>query len=164
MSSSITVRESCGARSGSAQKRTLIVALQLNCLGGSKTDRRFGSLFDRRAQLSVAPSWGTTATTAATLWSLPDAARLAAQGPAQAQADARLAAELSYGLDALDGAATVSPYAGLTVADGGERTWRVGTSFRHDQFLRLSLEGTRSEHAGAAEPGHTLELRASLRH
>ena len=119
---------------------------------------------DRGVALSVAPSWGTTATTAATLWSLPDAARLAAQGPAQPQPGARLAAELSYGLDALDGAATVSPYAGLTVADGGARTWRVGTSFRHDPSLSLSLEGTRREHAGAAEPGHTLELRASLRH
>ena len=119
---------------------------------------------DRGVALSVAPSWGTTATTAATLWSLPDAARLAAQGPAQPQPGARLAAELSYGLAALDGAATVSPYAGLTVADGGARTWRVGTSFRHDASLSLSLEGTRSENAGAAEPGHTLELRASLRH
>ena len=119
---------------------------------------------DRGVALSVAPSWGTTATTAATLWSLPDAARLAADGPAHPQTGARLAAEFSDGQDALGGAATVSPYAGLTVADSGTRAWRVGARFRHDASLSLSLEGTRSENVGAADPKHTVELRASLRH
>ena len=60
--------------------------------------------------------------------------------------------------------ATVSPYAGLTVADSGTRAWRVGARFRHDASLSLSLEGTRSENVGAADPEHTVELRASLRH
>ena len=114
--------------------------------------------------LSVAPSWGTAATTAATLWSLPDAARLTAQGPAHAQTGARLAAELSYGLDAPGAGGALTPYAAVALAGDGARTWRVGTSFRHDASLSLSLEGTRSENAGAAEPAHTLELRASLRY
>ena len=58
----------------------------------------------------------------------------------------------------------MSPYAGLTVADSGTRAWRVGARFRHDASLSLSLEGTRSENVGAADPEHTVELRASLRH
>ena len=102
------------------------------------------------------------APTAASLWSLPDPSGLAARD--NFDPSGPLDAELSYGLDALDGAATVSPYAGLTVAGGGVRTWRVGTRFRHDASLSLSLAGAGRENVGAAEPGHTVELRASLRH
>ena len=47
-----------------------------------------------------------------------------------------LDAEFSYGLDALDG----------------------------EPSLSLTLAGAGRENAAAAEPGHTVELRASLRH
>ena len=116
----------------------------------------------RGPSVRVARSWGATAISARSLWSLPDASRLTA-GDDFDPAGGHLDGELSYGLDALAGAATVSPYAGLTVADGA-RAWRVGACFRRDASLSLSLAGTRRENAGAAEPGHTLELRASLRH
>ena len=116
----------------------------------------------RGPSVRVARSWGATAISARSLWSLPDASRLTA-GDDFDPAGGHLDGELSYGLDALAGAATVSPYAGLTVADGA-RAWRVGASFRRDASLSLSLAGTRRENAGAAEPEHTLELRASLRH
>ena len=113
--------------------------------------------------LRVAPSWGTTATTAATLWSLPDAARLAAQGPAQPQPGARLDAELSYGLDAPGANGALTPYAAVALADGGARTARLGSRLSLDSGLTLSLEATRSEHAVNA-PQHTFALSGALRY
>ena len=118
---------------------------------------------DRGVALSVAPSWGTTATTAATLWSLPDAARLAAQGPAQPQPGARLDAELSYGLDAPGANGALTPYAAVALADGGARTARLGSRLSLDSGLTLSLEATRSEHAVNA-PQHTFALSGALRY
>ena len=118
---------------------------------------------DRGVALRVAPSWGTTATTAATLWSLPDAARLAAQGPAQPQPGARLDAELSYGLDAPGANGALTPYAAVALADGGARTARLGSRLSLDSGLTLSLEATRSEHAVNA-PQHTFALSGALRY
>ena len=118
---------------------------------------------DRGVALSVAPSWGTTATTAATLWSLPDAARLAAQGPAQPQPGARLAAELSYGMDAPGANGALTPYAAVALADGGARTARLGSRLSLDSGLTLSLEATRGEHAVDA-PRHTFALSGAVRY
>ena len=116
----------------------------------------------RGPSLRVARSWGATATSARGLWALPDASRLPA-GDHFDPGGGQLDAEFSYGLAALAGAATVTPYAGLTMADG-TRAWSLGARLRHEPSLSLSLEGTRREPAAAAEPEHTLELRAALRH
>ena len=115
----------------------------------------------RGPSLRVARSWGATATSARGLWALPDASRLPA-GDHFDPGGGQLDAEFSYGLAALAGAATVTPYAGLTMADG-TRAWSLGARLRHDPSLSLTVAGTRREHTGA-EPEHTLELRASLRH
>ena len=118
----------------------------------------------RGVALRVDPSWGTTGgITAATLWALPDAARLAAPAPAQPQPGARIAAELSYGLDAPGGNGALTPYAGVALADGGTLTWRLGGRLSIDPGLSLSLEGSRGEHAGKA-PEHRLELRGTVRY
>ena len=118
---------------------------------------------DRGVALSVAPSWGTTATTAATLWSLPDAARLAADGTAHPQPGARLAAELSYGLDAPGAGGALTPYAAVELADDGARSARLGSRLSLDSGLTLSLEATRGEHAADA-PRHTFALSGAVRY
>ena len=118
---------------------------------------------DRGVALSVAPSWGTAATTAATLWSLPDAARLAADGTAHAQTGARLAAELSYGLDAPGAGGALTPYAAVELADDGARSARLGSRLSLDSGLTLSLEATRGEHAVDA-PRHTFALSGAVRY
>ena len=107
------------------------------------------------------PSWGVASSGAGRLWALPDAASLA-PAAAQPAPGARLAAEFSYGLDAPGGAGAVTPYAGVTLAADGARTWRLGTRLRLQPALDLSLQATRRDLAAAAAQ-HTLALAASLR-
>ena len=114
----------------------------------------------RGLALRVEPSWGVAGNGAGRLWTLPDAASLA-PAAAQPAPGARLAAELSYGLDAPGGAGAVTPYAGVTLAADGARTWRLGTRLRLESALDLSLEATRRDLAAAAAR-HTLALAATL--
>ena len=114
---------------------------------------------DRGLALSVAPSWGTATMAGAELWSLPDASRLAT-APDHSDIAGRVDAELGYGIDLLAGRALLTPYAGMTVADGGARTWRFGTRYRLDSSFNLGLEGRRNETAAA--PEHALTLSGTL--
>ena len=114
----------------------------------------------RGLALSVAPSWGVAGSGAGRLWALPDAASLA-PAAAPPSPGARLAAELSYGLDAPGAAGALTPYAGVALAADGARTWRVGTRLRLDSGLAVSLQGTRAEPVSAAAR-HTLALAATL--
>ena len=114
----------------------------------------------RGLALSVAPSWGVAGSGAGRLWALPDAASLA-PAAAQPAPGARLAAELSYGLDAPGAAGALTPYAGVALAAGGARTWRLGTRLRLDSGLAVSLEGTRAEPVSATAR-HTLSVAATL--
>ena len=113
----------------------------------------------RGLALRVAPSWGVAGSGAGRLWALPDAAFLA-PAAVPPPPGARLAAELSYGLDA-PGAGALTPYAGVTLAADGGRTWRLGTHLRLDSGLAVSLQGTRAEPVSAAAE-HTLALAATL--
>ena len=114
----------------------------------------------RGLALQVEPSWGVAGSGAGRLWALPDAASLA-PAAAQPAPGARLAAELSYGLDAPGAAGALTPYAGVALAAGGARTWRLGTRLRLDSGLAVSLEGTRAEPVSATAR-HTLALAATL--
>ena len=80
---------------------------------------------DLGPSLRVAQAWGGTSTSAQSLWSLPDASGMAAGGAFDPSG--QLDAELSYGVAACDGAAIVTPYAGVTMAESGARTARLGT-------------------------------------
>ena len=102
----------------------------------------------RGLALQVEPSWGVAGSGAGRLWALPDAASLA-PAAAQPSPGARLAAELSYGLDAPGAAGALTPYAGVALAADGSRTWRLGTRLRLDSGLAVSLEGTRAEPVSA---------------
>ena len=66
-----------------------------------------------------------------------------------------------YGLDAPGAAGALTPYAGVTLAADGARTWRLGTRLRLQPALAVSLEGTRAEPVSAAAE-HTLALAATL--
>ena len=115
----------------------------------------------RGLALQVEPSWGVAGSGAGRLWALPDAATLT-PAAAQPSPGARLAAELSYGLDAPGAAGALTPYAGVALAADGARTWRLGARLRLASGLAVSLEGTRAEPVSAAAE-HTLALIASLR-
>ena len=119
----------------------------------------------RGLALRVAPSWGAaSAGGGARLWSLPDAAELAA--PARFAPAARLDAELSYGLG-VPGVPGVmggllTPYAGVALAASGERTWRLGNRLSIPPSVVLRLEGARAETAGGT-PDHEFNLNLTLR-
>ena len=114
----------------------------------------------RGLALQVEPTWGVAGSGAGRLWAPPDAATLA-PAAAQPSPGARLAAELSYGLDAPGAAGALTPYAGVALAADGARTWRLGTRLRLDSGLAVSLEGTRAEPVSATAR-HTLALAATL--
>ena len=118
----------------------------------------------RGPALSVAPAWGTAAPTAARLWSLPPAASLASPATAPAPSAARLAAELSYGLEAPGGAGLLTPYLGLELAPGGTRTARIGSRLSTAPGLSLTLEASRTEAPPDPTPNHGLTLHGSMRY
>ena len=116
----------------------------------------------RGIALRVVPSWGTAAAGGGErLWSLADASALAATD--RFHPAARLDAELSYGLDAPGGDGTLLPYAAVALAAAGDRTWRLGSRLSIDPGFSLSLEGTRTEPAGAAAPDDSVTLKLTLR-
>ena len=57
----------------------------------------------------------------------------------------------------------MTPYAGLSLADGGERSWRAGARWQVAPDVTLSLEGTRREATNDHAPEHGLTLRGALR-
>ena len=57
----------------------------------------------------------------------------------------RLDAEVGYGLGVLGGHGVLTPYGGLSLSDGGSRSWRVGGRLGIGSSLDLSLEGKRRE-------------------
>ena len=116
----------------------------------------------RGLSLSLAPVWGTPSSGVDPLWSARDAAGLAPGG--EFEATRRLNAELGYGLGVPRGLGLVTPYAGLSLAEGGGRVWRTGARWQVMPGLTLGLEGSRSEAANDDEPlQHGLIFRGALR-
>jgi hypothetical protein len=114
----------------------------------------------RGLSVGVRTTWGDHASGVEPLWSQGAArpAGVAAHGTA---VPARhLAAEVGYGMDALGG--LVTPYAGVTLADGEAPAYRLGGRFSVGQSFSLDLEADRHESAGgASELG--LKLGGTLR-
>ena len=94
------------------------------------------------------------------LWSLSDA-RGVEPGGGTFEASRSLEARLGYGLDAFGGRGLSTPYAGLSLADGGGRTWHAGVGWSLAPILNLDLEGTRSE--TGAETDHAMTVRGTIR-
>ncbi len=112
----------------------------------------------RGLAFTVQPAVGETASGATRLWGIKDASRLAREEIEDL--DPRVRAEVGYGLDAWGGLLT--PYTSLSVSDSGNGTYRVGSRFRMDERLSLSLEGDVRERVNA-DPVHGVALRGSLR-
>ena len=74
--------------------------------------------------------------------------------------DARLEAEVGYGLDAWRGLLT--PYTGVALTGGGE-TWRAGARWKLGPAFALNLEATLAEPEGDGEHEAGLVLRGSKR-
>ena len=114
----------------------------------------------RGLSLTLAPVWGTPSSGVDPLWSARDVAGLAAGG--EFEAEGRLEGELGYGFGAFGGRGVVTPYAGLGLAEAGDRTWRAGARWSLAPHLAMSLDGTRRE-AANADAEHGLMLRGVIR-
>ena len=110
------------------------------------------------------PSWGAAAEGGVgRLWEDgPDSPfdRAAANDGETPSPAAGLEAELGYGLEVLDGHGVLTPYGGLSLSDGGSRSWRVGGRLAIGPSLSLGLEGQRRKSANEA-PDHGVTLTAT---
>ena len=98
----------------------------------------------RGPSLSFNTSWGDTSSSVEQLWSQgagPATGLAAEAGTAPA---GRLAAELSYGLEVAGGGGVLTPYAGMALADGGARNYRLGGRFTLGPSLSLSPAASRA--------------------
>ena len=115
----------------------------------------------RGLSLVLAPVWGTPSSGVDRLWSARDAAGLAPGG--EFEAERRLEGEIGYGFGAFGGHGVVTPYAGLGLAEAGDRTWRAGARWSLAPHLAMSLDGTRREPANDDAPEHAAQFRFTLR-
>ena len=106
------------------------------------------------------PSWGVSGSGVARLWNEGVAAARPADGGGVNRA--RLETELGYGLPALGGAGVTTPYAGVGLAQGGERDMRAGVRVGLGAGFDLALQARRGRVSGA-NPDHGIELRIGAR-
>ena len=115
----------------------------------------------RGLSLSLAPVWGTPSSGVERLWSARDAAGLVRDD--DFEATRRLEGEIGYGFGAFGERGVVTPYAGLGLAEAGDRTWRAGARWSLAPHLAMSLDGARREPANDDAPEHTAQFRLTLR-
>ena len=128
--------------------------------GASGAIRVTPSPSGRGLTLSVAPAWGRTGSAAERLWSAHDASALGADD--EFEADSRLAIDAGYGFGLPGSRGVLTPYAGMTLGDAGNRTVRTGTRWQLTPDAVVGLEATR-EASDAGEADNQLMLRAALR-
>lgn len=115
----------------------------------------------RGVSFTLAPSWGQAQNGVERLWSSLAGTRSLAQDGTPA-AGHRLESELGYGF-ALPGApGLVTPYAGVTVDEDGNRAWLVGTRWQISPDTELAFKGTREE-SGDGQPDIRLALHGRAR-
>ena len=107
--------------------------------------------------LVVQPTWGQTGSGVNQLW---ENGVTAGVSPDK---QARLNAEIGYGLGAAPGLGVVTPYAGLGLAGEGAQWWRMGARWQLASAASVSVEGSLYEAANDDGPGHGLMLRGALR-
>ena len=114
----------------------------------------------RGLSFTLSPTVGAASSGVERLWSLPDA-RGVEPGGGTFEVSRSLEARLGYGLGAFGGHGLTTPYAGLSLTDGGGRTWHAGVGWSLGPTLNLDLEGTRRETGD--ESDHAMMLRGTLR-
>ena len=115
----------------------------------------------RGLSLALAPVWGTPSSGVERLWSARDAAGLVRDE--EFEAERRLEGEIGYGFGAFGERGVVTPYAGLGLAEAGDRTWRAGARWSLAPHLAMSLDGARREPANDDAAEHGVQFRLTLR-
>ena len=115
----------------------------------------------RGMSLSITPAWGSAASEAEQLWSTRTAEELVSE--AEFEAEQRIDAELGYGLRGPAGVGVLTPYTGLSLNDGGNRTLKAGARWNVADGATVGIEATREEAAAQEKPTNAVMLRAALR-
>ena len=111
----------------------------------------------RGLSLSLSPAWGADSGNAERLWGLGDARGLA--GNDSFEPAGRLDAEAGWGLGAFGGRGLMTPFAGLSLSDAGERTWRSGVRWTLGPDTAFGVEGTLREAANDNEAEHGVRFK-----
>ncbi len=131
--------------------------------GASGTLRLAPGVAGQGFSLTLAPAWGATASGVEGLWARQTTQGLAPPGASRATGG-RLAADVGYGFTAF-GPGLLTPYAGTVLADGADRTYRLGTRLQVTgqgfTGLTLSLEGRRQESGGPQPLNQGLRFQAT---
>ena len=156
------LRYIAGALTIEGQVRTLVAheASGYEEWGMSGAIRVTPSSSGRGLTLSIAPAWGRTGSATERLWFAHDARALGADS--EFEADSRIAIDAGYGFGLPGNRGVLTPYAGMTFGDAGERTVRTGTRWQLGPDAVLGLEGSRQA-SDAGEADNELRLRAALR-
>ena len=156
------LRYTAGAVTIEAQARTLLAheASGYEDWGASGAIRVTPSPAGRGLTLSIAPAWGRTGSAAEPLWSAHDARALGEDS--EFEADSRLVIDAGYGIGLAHRRGVLTPYAGLTLGDAGNRTVRTGTRWQLGSDAMVALEGSRQA-SRVGEADNRLMLRAALR-
>ena len=120
--------------------------------GASGTVRLDPGASGQGLALTLAPTWGAASSGVDGLWSRQTTQGLAPQGP-RGSAAGRLTAEVGYGFPAF-ATGLVTPYGGVTLAQGGTQQYRLGGRLAIDDGLTLNLEGAHRQ-PGAQTPADT---------
>ena len=156
------LRYIAGALTIEGQVRTLVAheASGYEEWGMSGAIRVTPSSSGRGVTLSIAPAWGRTGSATERLWSAHDARALGADS--EFEADSRIAIDAGYGFGLPGNRGVLTPYAGMTFGDAGERTVRTGTRWQLGPDAVLGLEGSRQA-SDAGEGDNQVTLKAALR-
>ena len=128
--------------------------------GASGAIRVAPSASGRGLIVSIAPVWGAAGSRSEHLWSARNAGELGVEQ--EFEATARLETELGYGIGVPGTRGIVTPYAGLSLAEGSSRTYRAGTRWNLAPGAALALEGTRYEGPNENAGTNAIEFRTEL--
>ena len=111
--------------------------------------------------VSLMPAWGAAPSGADHLWSLANTRDFAPDEDYQARWN--LETEIGYGyrLSATEGVLT--PYAGLSLAGAGNRSYRAGARWKIRPRTALRMQAVRDGGIGGGPPAYSLAIRAVTR-
>ena len=128
--------------------------------GASAAIRIIPSASGRGLTLNIRPQWGRTGSATERLWSARDANALGTHS--EFEASSQIAIDAGYGFGLVHGHGVLTPYAGLTLGDGGTRTMRTGMQWQVSPDAVFGLEGR--QHGNSMRgTDNEVRIRAALR-
>lgn len=113
----------------------------------------------RGLSLSITPTWGAAGSSVDQLWTLTDTSRFV---DGEFEAERRLEAELGYGIGVPGTRGLVASYAGLSLGESANRTYRTGARWNVAPEATVGLDATREER-GEEDPVNAVVVRAQVR-